>query len=153
MLTSLCKYFYCIVALKNSLCKKICPIYFPTQNKRRPRILLLNRLLFIHTLFPSAHPRHHNQKPEKWLSAIHQRKTFRQQCQHCCALCPITSNHISYNPIYKHRRWNDTIRKPDIKKTRMNLIHMKYVKHARTQQLFKPIIWNKPLKKALSCPI
>lgn len=133
MLSSLYKDFSCIVALKNRLCKKIGPIYFPTQNKRRPRILLPSRLLFIHTLFPSAHPRHHNHKPEKRLSAIHQRKTFRQQRQHRRALCPITSNHISYNPIYKHRRRNDTIRKPDIKKARMNLIHMKYIKHARTQ--------------------
>ena len=54
----------------------------------------LNCLLLIHTLFPSAHPRHHNQKTEKWLSAIHQHKTFRQQYQYRRALCLITSTNF-----------------------------------------------------------
>ena len=54
------------------------------------------------------------------------------------------------NPVHQKGSWNQSIRKPDIKKTGMNLVDMKHIKNTRTQKCLKSIIWNKPLKKSLS---
>ena len=57
------------------------------------------------------------------------------------------------SPVHQKSSRNQSIRKPDIKKAGMNLVDMKHIKNPRTQKCLKSLIWNKPLKKALSCPI
>ena len=54
------------------------------------------------------------------------------------------------SPVHQKSSRNQSIRKPDIKKTGMNLVDMKHIKNTRTQKCLKSIIWNKPLKKSLS---
>ena len=57
-------------------------------------------ILLIFCIFRPRHPRHHDNKPEKRLSAVHQCKTLCQKCQNRRPLRPIAPNYIFSNPIH-----------------------------------------------------